>query len=444
MRTAPLVLLIVATFSAALYAGDVVVQLPDGVAAKSAEAVAPSHKPGEEGPAVEGEAKGQAATFTRLDPATPYDLKITLKGGTVLHGVNLGWYNEEPAKPHPEPISDDDREQIRALVSDVTSFYNISRIVTLAGDHDRAAVLVERIRSTGFHSDSGGEVIWRVELVFQEPPRRVERADPDEQGAAPHPVQNPRRVPGDGGAVAVGARAGRDRGGQGSGDEDHSPAGRGNPPARRRQRRAGRRGGAGGGRHATIAPRRDAGAYAGGPGRLAAGTFRRSPSSSLKNCSGRRDSCTASTRHDRASDPATSPGRRVGGSSTTGQSRRSTPAASSDDKSRPATPGRLPGSTDSTTSQNACVATDAGSDAVTSTHPASGEPPRCHAPPRSIRPGTGNSSTRPRSSRRQTHRWPITRYPARAASDSSGSTLYGERTSAAPPVPLDRDRRHHV
>src|SRR5439155_19530657 len=33
-------------------------------------------------------------------------------------------------------------------------------------DHDRAVVLVQRIRESKFHSDKGGEAIWRVELWF--------------------------------------------------------------------------------------------------------------------------------------------------------------------------------------------------------------------------------------------------------------------------------------
>jgi hypothetical protein len=147
-------------------AGDLAVDLPNGVTATEAAALAPSNKPGEEGPAVAGTIVDHAIHFSGLDAGTPYDLKITLADGRVLRGANMAWYSAEPAQPDAGPLTDDDRQQITPLVTSVTSFYNISRIMALVGDHDRATALVERIRSTAFHSDAGGEVIWRVELWY--------------------------------------------------------------------------------------------------------------------------------------------------------------------------------------------------------------------------------------------------------------------------------------
>jgi hypothetical protein len=147
-------------------AGDLAVDLPDGVKATEAAALAPSTKPGEDGPAVAGTVADYAIHFNGLDAGIPYDLKITLADGRVLRGANMAWYSAEPAQPDAGPLTDDDRQQITPLVTSVTSFYNISRIIALVGDHERATVLVERIRSTAFHSDAGGEVIWRVELWY--------------------------------------------------------------------------------------------------------------------------------------------------------------------------------------------------------------------------------------------------------------------------------------
>ncbi len=36
----------------------------------------------------------------------------------------------------------------------------------MSGDHDRATLLVRFLRTSDFHSDAGGEVIWRVELWY--------------------------------------------------------------------------------------------------------------------------------------------------------------------------------------------------------------------------------------------------------------------------------------
>ena len=146
--------------------GDLMLHLPDGVRATSAAALEPATAAGDDGPMIRGKVQGPLISFVNLTAGTPYDLKITLADGTILRGANLSWYSREPADPNAEPLNDDDRKQIAALVTDVKSFYNISRIVTLNGTHDRATVLVERIRSSAFHSDTGGEVIWRMEIWY--------------------------------------------------------------------------------------------------------------------------------------------------------------------------------------------------------------------------------------------------------------------------------------
>jgi len=147
-------------------AGDLVVDLPEHIVAKDAVALAPPEKPGDDGPPTEGKIEARAITFSDLDNDTPYDLKITLSDGRVLRGADMSWYTKEPAQPEAGPVDDDDRQQISALISNVTSFYNISRIVLINGDHNRATVLVERIRSTPFHGAAAGETIWRVELWY--------------------------------------------------------------------------------------------------------------------------------------------------------------------------------------------------------------------------------------------------------------------------------------
>ena len=47
-------------------------------------------------------------------------------------------------------------------------FYDKVRPLFIAADHQHATVLVELIRTRDFHSDTGGEVIYRVELWYFE------------------------------------------------------------------------------------------------------------------------------------------------------------------------------------------------------------------------------------------------------------------------------------
>jgi hypothetical protein len=166
MPTAQLALLASLWIASMACAADLQVQLPAGTTARRAAALAPSPEPGTEGTPVNGTVDGQTISFTNLESATAYDLRIDLKGGQILHGVNMAWYTSEPPQADAGPLDDDDRRQIGALVSDVKSFYDTSRIVTLTGDHNRATVLVERIRSSAFHSGAAGEVIWRIELWY--------------------------------------------------------------------------------------------------------------------------------------------------------------------------------------------------------------------------------------------------------------------------------------
>ncbi len=117
----------------------------------------------------DGRVDGNTVRFDKLLPDTPYDIEITLKDGTILAGMDLGWYEEEPAqlpRPKAEPLTDADREEIRAIVQDIPSFYNRTELLALAGDRDRAVALVQLIRDTPFHGAAPGEIIWRVELYY--------------------------------------------------------------------------------------------------------------------------------------------------------------------------------------------------------------------------------------------------------------------------------------
>lgn len=140
---------------------DIIVKLPPGTTVKNAQA-----KPMKMKLTTSGKIDGTTVRFTNLLPNVPYDLTLKLADGTVLQGVNMGWYDLEPANPDAAPINEDDKAQITAVLKQVLSFFNRNDIVLLNGTHDRATVLVQLVRDKGFHSDKGDEVIWRMELWY--------------------------------------------------------------------------------------------------------------------------------------------------------------------------------------------------------------------------------------------------------------------------------------
>ena len=90
----------------------------------------------------------QSVVFANLAANVVYDVRLELADGGVIQGVNLGWYDDEPPKPYPGELTDDDRAAIKAIV-DVPSFYNNSEILAVQGDHSRATALVQLVRRQG-------------------------------------------------------------------------------------------------------------------------------------------------------------------------------------------------------------------------------------------------------------------------------------------------------
>jgi hypothetical protein len=136
-------------------AGTLVVRAPAAVSSASATTDGAAE--------IAGKPDNATVTFTNVPENTPLTIQLKLADGTTLQGVHLNWHSDEPARPEAGELTDDDREQIRAIVQDVRSFYNKSDILLLSGDHDRAVALVQLVRDSDFHAGRG-QVVWRVEL----------------------------------------------------------------------------------------------------------------------------------------------------------------------------------------------------------------------------------------------------------------------------------------
>ncbi len=140
---------------------SLVIQLPEKAKATAAVATAAGVKLD-----VQGVIDGSTVKFANILPDTAYDVRVTLADGTVLQGVDMNWYNEEPEKKDAGEMSDDDKSEVTKMVSDVRQFYDRSDIVMLKGNTDRAVALVREVRDSAFHSSKGGEVIWRIEIWY--------------------------------------------------------------------------------------------------------------------------------------------------------------------------------------------------------------------------------------------------------------------------------------
>jgi hypothetical protein len=107
--------------------------------------------------------------FDNLLPGQSYDLIVwtTAPDGTVTRweGASMDYHRDIIPST---PVTPADRKEIEGLITDPPQFYDKVRPLKIAADHQHATVLVELIRTRDFHSDGGGEVIYRVELWYFE------------------------------------------------------------------------------------------------------------------------------------------------------------------------------------------------------------------------------------------------------------------------------------
>jgi hypothetical protein len=145
------------------FAGSITVNIPADIAVTKAEITT------EKAPktTITGTVKDQTITFADLTPGSAYEAQLTLKDGTVLQGVDMGWYSRVPDKAGAEELSEDDRAQMKAVFGAGAQFFNVQEATLIKGNHNRAVMLV-RLERANFHSDKGDEIIWRPELWYFE------------------------------------------------------------------------------------------------------------------------------------------------------------------------------------------------------------------------------------------------------------------------------------
>lgn len=118
---------------------------------------------------VEGRAGETTFHVDNLLPGRAYDLIVWTRDArgveTRWEGANMEYHRD--IRPS-TPATADDRKAIEAAVTEPVQFYDKVRVLRVAADHGHATTLVELLRTRDFHSDRGGEVIYRVELWYYE------------------------------------------------------------------------------------------------------------------------------------------------------------------------------------------------------------------------------------------------------------------------------------
>jgi hypothetical protein len=106
-----------------------------------------------------------------------YDLVIDY-GGARLEGVDLkvprSEYEEE------QPLTKDDVAALKKAVLAQTKFEDKIEFLTISGNIQHAAVLLNKLRTKPFYESKPGEVIWRLELYHFERPDETWVKDQEE------------------------------------------------------------------------------------------------------------------------------------------------------------------------------------------------------------------------------------------------------------------------
>jgi hypothetical protein len=111
--------------------------------------------------------KTGAFTIKDLPLNATYDL-IFEAGDATLEGVNLN-------VPHSDfeveqPMTKDDVKAVTEAVKALNQFENNVEVMTVVGNVQHAAVLLNKTRTTPFVNQAPGEMIWRVEVwQFEKP-----------------------------------------------------------------------------------------------------------------------------------------------------------------------------------------------------------------------------------------------------------------------------------
>jgi hypothetical protein len=116
------------------------------------------------------DAKTGHFTVDKLPPGATYDCIIDF-GTARLEGVNLkvprSDYEEE------QPLKKEDIDHLKETARELNVFEDQVEVMTVTGNIQHAAVLLNKLRTKPFYESKPGEVIWRLELWHFERPEET-------------------------------------------------------------------------------------------------------------------------------------------------------------------------------------------------------------------------------------------------------------------------------
>jgi hypothetical protein len=119
-------------------------------------------------------------TIDSLPLDARYDCVIDLAGGGRLEGVNLKVPHSDYEKE--QPLTREDVETITATAKSLNQFEDQVEVLTVTGNIQHAAVVLNKLRTKPFINSNPGEVIWRLELWHFARPEETWIKDQEELG----------------------------------------------------------------------------------------------------------------------------------------------------------------------------------------------------------------------------------------------------------------------
>lgn len=138
-----------------------------------------------------GKVDAKAGTFAveGLPLDARYDILID-QGAARLEGVSLKVPHSDYEKE--QPLTKDDVEAIKKVAKLLNQFEDHIEIMTVTGNIQHAAVVLNKLRTQPFINGKPGEVIWRLELWHFEKPEDTWLKDQEELGVILYRERIPR------------------------------------------------------------------------------------------------------------------------------------------------------------------------------------------------------------------------------------------------------------
>ena len=121
--------------------------------------------------------KSVAGTFDRatgrfaiagLEAGTRYDLRVETKSGARLEGVDLAVPRSDFEEE--QPLSAEDEKAVAAAARFLQTFEDGVEVLSISGNVQHAAVVLNKTRTKPFYNSKPGEIVWRAEVWRFEKP----------------------------------------------------------------------------------------------------------------------------------------------------------------------------------------------------------------------------------------------------------------------------------